>query len=80
MKAGLRAKNGLGAVTRVDKTPATRIRQGTTNMAAQQANREAGKMDFPTHERNYAGFIKLFKFSTVIVAIVALVVVLIIAN
>ncbi len=49
-------------------------------MAAQEANREAGKMDFPVHERNYAGFIKLLKIATVITAIVAAVVIFIIAN
>ena len=26
-------------------------------MAGHEANREAGKMDFPVHERNYSGFI-----------------------
>ena len=30
-------------------------------MAADQANPEAGKMDYPAHERNYSGFIKLLK-------------------
>jgi hypothetical protein len=49
-------------------------------MAAEEANREAGKMDFPVHERNYSGFIKLLKISTVITAIVTAVVLLIIAN
>ena len=49
-------------------------------MAAQEANREAGKMDFPVHERNYAGFIRLLKISTVITAIIAAVVIFIIAN
>ena len=49
-------------------------------MAANEANREAGKMDFPVHERNYSGFIKLLKISTVITAIVTAVVLLIIAN
>ena len=49
-------------------------------MAANEANREAGKMDFPVHERNYSGFIKLLKISSVITAIVTLVVILIIAN
>ncbi len=47
-------------------------------MAADQVNAEAGKMDFPAHERNYAGFIRLLKISTVIVAIIAAVVVYII--
>ena len=49
-------------------------------MAEHEANREAGKMDFPVHERNYSGFIKLLKISTVITAIVTAVVLFIIAN
>ena len=49
-------------------------------MAANEANREAGKMDFPVHERNYSGFIKLLKIATLITAIVTAVVLLIIAN
>ena len=49
-------------------------------MAGQEANREAGKMDFPVHERNYSGFIKLLKISSIITAIVTAVVLYIIAN
>ena len=49
-------------------------------MAGQEANREAGKMDFPAHERNYDGFIRLLKISTVIVGIIAAIVIFIIAN
>ena len=44
------------------------------------ANPEAGKMDYPAHERNYSGFIKLLKISTVITAIATAAVLLIIAN
>lgn len=49
-------------------------------MAAKEANREAGKMDFPVHERNYSGFIKLLKISSIITAIITAIVILIIAN
>jgi hypothetical protein len=49
-------------------------------MAANRSNPEAGKMDYPAHERNYTGFIKLLKVGTVITAIVAAVVIFIIAN
>ena len=49
-------------------------------MAVNRSNPEAGKMDFPAHERNYACFIKLLKIGTVLVAIVAAIVLLIIAN
>jgi hypothetical protein len=49
-------------------------------MAADHANPEAGKMDYPVHERNYSGFIRLLKISTIITAIVAAVVIFIIAN
>ena len=49
-------------------------------MAADEANREAGKMDFPVHERSYSGFIKLLKISSLVTAIVTAIVLLIIAN
>lgn len=49
-------------------------------MATDQANPEAGKMDFPAHERNYSGFIRLLKIATVITAIATAVVIFIIAN
>ena len=47
-------------------------------MGSDQVNPEAGKMDYPVHERNYSGFIKLLKISTIVTAIVTLIVVLII--
>ena len=49
-------------------------------MAGHQANSEAGKMDFPVHERNYSGFIKLLKIATAITAVITAVVLFIIAN
>lgn len=49
-------------------------------MGSDQVNPQAGKMDYPAHERNYSGFIKLLKMSTIITAIVTLVVVLLISN
>ena len=49
-------------------------------MGSNQVNPEAGKMDYPAHERNYSGFIKLLKVSTIITAIVSLIVILLIAN
>ena len=49
-------------------------------MAANRSNPEAGKMDYPAHERNYSGFVRLLKIGTVIAAVVAAVVVFIIAN
>jgi hypothetical protein len=73
-------KNGLGGGAAVDKTGRTHDQQGTDDMAADHANPEAGKMDYPVHERNYSGFIRLLKISTVITAIVAAVVIFIIAN
>ncbi len=70
----------MGGVAAVDKTRSTDDGKGTEDMAAERANPEAGKMDYPAHERNYSGFIKLMKISTVIAAIVAAVVIFIIAN
>jgi hypothetical protein len=49
-------------------------------MAADRSNLEAGKMDYPAHERNYTGFIKVLKISTVVTAVVTAIVLLIIAN
>jgi len=49
-------------------------------MAANRVNPQAGKMDYPAHERNYTGFIKLLKIGTLITAIVTAVVLFIIAN
>lgn len=49
-------------------------------MAADKANPKAGEMDYPAHERNYSGFIKLLKWATVTTAIVTALVILIIAN
>ncbi|MEO6113600.1 MAG: aa3-type cytochrome c oxidase subunit IV [Sphingomicrobium sp.] len=37
-------------------------------------------MDYPAHERNYSGFIKLFKWGTLATAIIAAAVIYIIAN
>ena len=49
-------------------------------MAADRSNLEAGKMDYSAHERNYTGFIKVLKISTVVTAVVTAIVLLIIAN
>ena len=49
-------------------------------MAADQAPHTATEMDYPAHERNYSGFLRLLKISIVVVAIVTAVVMLIIAN
>ncbi|MDQ3079211.1 MAG: aa3-type cytochrome c oxidase subunit IV [Pseudomonadota bacterium] len=49
-------------------------------MGSDQVNPEAGKMDYPAHQRNYSGFLKMLKVSTIITAIVAAAVILIIAN
>ena len=49
-------------------------------MAADKGQPSATEMDYPAHERNYSGFIKMLKWSTVITAITTAVVLLIIAN
>ena len=49
-------------------------------MAADQANHQVAEMDYPAHERNYSGFLRLLKISMVIVAIIAAIVIYIIAN
>lgn len=49
-------------------------------MASDKAHPTATEMDYPAHERNYSGFIKLIKWGTLASAIVAAVVIYIISN
>ena len=49
-------------------------------MAAEPANHPVAEKDFPAHEKNYSGFLRLLKISIVVVAIIAAVVIVIIAN
>jgi len=49
-------------------------------MAADQAHPTATEMDYPAHERNYSGFIKLFKYGAAVSFIVGMIVIYIIAN
>ena len=41
---------------------------------------EATGMDLPAHERNYEGFLKVLKWSTIVALIIAAIVVYIIAS
>lgn len=41
---------------------------------------QATGMDLPAHERNYEGFLKILKMSTIAVAIIAAIVIYIIAS
>ena len=43
-------------------------------MAGDKAHPTATEMDYPAHERNYAGFLKMLKYSVIAVAIIAAVV------
>jgi hypothetical protein len=70
----------LGAARGLDKTLANHGRTEGQDMAADKGTRNASGNDYPAHERNYAGFIRILKISTVITAIVTAVVLLIIAN
>ena len=49
-------------------------------MAADQAPHTATEMDYPAHERNYSGFIRLLKVSVIVIGVITAVVLLIIAN
>jgi len=49
-------------------------------MAADQAHPTATEMDYPAHERNYSGFLRLFKYGAIASAIIGLIVIYIIAN
>ena len=59
---------------------ATGLQPGDCIMANDKAHPNATEMDYPAHERNYSGFIKLFKWGTLATAIIAAVVIYIIAN
>ena len=47
---------------------------------ADEAHPTATEMDYPAHERNYSGFLTLFKYGAILCFIVAIVVMYIIAN
>ena len=47
---------------------------------ADQAHPTATEMDYPAHERNYSGFLKLFKYGAIATFIIGAIVVYIIAN
>ena len=47
---------------------------------AEPAHPTATEMDYPAHERNYSGFLKLFKYGAAASAIVALIVIYIISH
>lgn len=47
---------------------------------ADQAHPTATEMDYPSHERNYSGFLRLFKYGAIFSFAVGLIVMYIIAN
>ena len=49
-------------------------------MANDRVHPTATEMDYPAHERNYSGFLKLLKYGTILSAIVAAIVIFIISN
>ena len=49
-------------------------------MADKKVHPTATEMDYPAHERNYSGFLKLFKYGAIATAIIGLIVIYIIAN
>lgn len=49
-------------------------------MAADKGTTSATEMDYPAHQRNYSGFIKMLKWSTVATALITVAVLLIISN
>ena len=49
-------------------------------MADDRAHPTATEMDYPAHERNYSGFIKLFKWGAILSAVTGAIVIYIIAN
>ena len=47
---------------------------------AEQAHPTATEMDSPSHERNYSGFVRLFKYGAIVSFVVGMVVMYLIAN
>ena len=72
-------KGAWGIATGLLRRPDTEA-SGDCTMVIDNADPNATKMDYPAHERNYSGFIKLFKWGTIASAIIAAIVVAIIAN
>jgi len=71
----------LGSGGGLVKTPAEpKYLKREKRMAGKQAHPTATQMDYPAHERNYAGFLKLLKYGAIFVAIVLAVVLYTIAN
>lgn len=56
------------------------INKERTPMAADNVQQNASGMDQPAHDRNYEGFLKVLKWSTIVVAIIAAGVVLLISS
>lgn len=73
-------KRRLGSSGRLVKTPPEPNSKGEDRMADNKAHPTATEMDYPAHERNYSGFLKLFKYGMIATAIVAAVVIYTIAN
>jgi hypothetical protein len=49
-------------------------------MAAEKSNIPASEKDLPAHQRNYAGFVKLLKWSALAAFLTALIVMFLISN
>ena len=48
-------------------------------MADSKAHPTATEMDYPAHQKNYSGFLKLLKYSIIVIAPIVLIVLLIIS-
>ena len=70
----------MGVGGGLDKTASNPIIDGKNAMADDKAHPTATEMDYPAHERNYAGFINMLKYSIIIAAIVTAIVLYTIAN
>ena len=70
----------LGAGGALGKSAAKTTDPGDFSMAANKADHTATEMDYPAHERNYAGFMTMVKWSIGVIAVIVAVVLLIIAN
>ena len=70
-----RAKRRLGRGDQLVKTqPKQKLTQGSEIMADDKVHPTATEMDYPAHNRNYAGFINMLKYSIIVAAIVTAIV------
>jgi hypothetical protein len=81
VKARLRGvKSAWGRGEGLVRPPAHHRSTQGISMAADKVTHTATEMDYPAHNRNYLSFLNMLKWSIVIIAIIAAVVIYTISN